>query len=95
MLGRLLCVQPNKCAEFLKRNGAKYGQRQGQICLTEHLLAGPFNYEGRKTAEEKYGRQWRFQIHPDRWESLRQAGADQGLKVNDIDQPAQVEKSTV
>ena len=60
VLGRLLFVQPNRCEGFLEKNGAKYGQHQGQICLTEHLLARPFDFEGRETAEEKYGRQWRF-----------------------------------
>ena len=54
VLGRLLVLWLNKCKGFLERNRDKYGWYQDQVCLVEHLLVGPFNFEGKKSAEVTY-----------------------------------------
>ena len=90
VLGRLLVLQPDRCERFLERNGAKYGQYQDQVCLAEHLLVGPFNFEGKESAEATYGRQWRYWIHRDMWERLKVVGAERALEVKNIDEQAVV-----
>ena len=94
MLGKLLVIKSDQFGRFLEKNGDQYSQYQGQVCLIECLLVKPFDFEERKSAEGKYGKQWWFQIHLDMWESLRWAGAELGLDVKNVDQQAQVEMST-
>ena len=51
-------------------------------------MVGPFDFEVKRSAEERYGKLWRFRICPDNWERLQEIGTAWGLNTSDVKQQA-------